>query len=92
MTTATSIAPSLAPALCPAKVAICKSRVGTKTFELRVIWFYLYKYKYLYSPPSDLSVCEGARKFANQMPIAHISRMVEQFEVRMTKSYFQLPT
>jgi hypothetical protein len=90
MTTATSIAPSLAPALCPAKVAICKSRVGTKTFELRVIsvWFY----KYLYSPPSDLSVCEGARKFANQMPIAHISRMVEQFEVRMTKSYFQLPT
>ena len=88
MTTATSIAPSLAPALCPAKVAICKSRVGTKTFELRVIFCWFYKY----SPPSDLSVCEGARKFANQMPIAHISRMVEQFEVRMTKSYFQLPT
>ena len=63
------------------QVAICKSRWAPKRLSfgrlasgIRVIsvWFYLY------SPPSDLSVCEGARKLIPTMSIAQIFRMVEQ--------------
>ena len=55
-----------------------------KTFELRMISV---GSTCIHRPVIFRSV-KGRENYADQMPIAHIFRMVEQFEVRMTKSYF----